>query len=121
MRAEVRAVISSDFDETTWKPAEPDNFRFWIQIFVGPEGHDRFEAEVCTPKWLLSNHDTDDVIIGWAKIIVFEYDWDRIERRIGEFVRAQTGDDWNAIALRVDRIGLWEFDPDSFPVSGPTQ
>ena len=123
MKAELKALISSDFDER-FHEKEGDNFSFWIQAFVGPEGEEgqeQFQVQVCTPRWLLG-HDREDVIMGTGRIIVFEYHWSRMERAIRQWVNRWRGNSWHELALKVARLGDWEFDnytPYTPALSGP--
>lgn len=114
MRAEVRHIISNDFfDEATWRPEVEDTFSFWISISVGPQGdigEEQFQAQVCTPKWLMANHAKEEVVIGWQRILVMEYDWSRIEQAVQQWVASWSADDWHTLALHIARLGPWEFD-----------
>ena len=114
MKAEVKAVFSSDFDERSHSE-EGDEFSFWIQVLVGPEGegedsHEQFQVQVCTPKWLLKFHQSEDIIVGTGRIIVLEYDWPRLERTIRDWVSSWSAPTWRELALKIARLGPWEFD-----------
>lgn len=113
MRAEVKSIFSSDFDERAWWPENEDNFSFWVQILAGPEdgeGGDLFEIQVCTPKWIIENIEESSVIIGSGRIIMIKYDWQRLEAIVREWVRSWEAESWHELALRIARIGRWEFD-----------
>jgi hypothetical protein len=113
MRAVVRTILSNDFDERMWKPEVADSFSFWITVLVGPaesEGEESIQVQVCTPRWLLENHKAEDVLIGWRRIVVFEYDWQRLSETVREWVASWHAEDWHTLVLHLARLGAWEFD-----------
>lgn len=112
MRAELKAIISSDFDERSYRETSL-SFSFWTQVFAGPDGEqgrEQFQVEVCSPQWLLEHHNEEDVIFGTGRIIAFEYDWPRIERAVRRWVGGWSADTWHELALKLARLGAWEFD-----------
>ena len=80
---------------------------------VGPdnsEGEESFEIEVCTPKWLMENYSSEEIILGRHLLIVQKFDYKSIHRRILTYLAQCTGDNWSEIALKVSRLGKWEFE-----------
>lgn len=78
---------------------------------IGPDGDDAtesFDIVVCTPRWLLEN--CRDPQWGYHMLIVPEYDLAKIRERIQSQCRSLGGEDWNGIAVRLSRIGHWEFE-----------
>jgi Immunity protein 8 len=59
-----------------FRPAEYDNFGIWIRMLVGettiPDSEESFDMLLCTPKWLMSNHEWTDIIFGIHYLLVFE-------------------------------------------------
>lgn len=114
MKAKLKGLHSPDvFDLKNYKPHNKENFSFLLQIMVGPEneeGEESFDVEVCTLKWLEMNYGEKEVIIGYHYIIVREYNYEKIETAINNFLKDCTGGNWEEIALKVSRLGIWEFD-----------
>ena len=51
-----------------------------------------------------------DMILGKDKLIVFRFDMDRILARIRKLFDNCGGKDWDEIAMKLSRIGKWEFE-----------
>lgn len=84
-----------------------------LRLIVGPKGEDgeeSFDVEICTPKWLLSKHNKEDVINGRHKLIVLEYNSDRIQNYINKYVQTCYGNTWKDVAAKLSRLGYWEFE-----------
>jgi Immunity protein 8 len=113
MLSEVKSIMSTEiFDLENYRPDDNEKFSFVLTIAVGPKGEvgsDFFDIDVCTPKWLLDNQ-YDDVIPGKGKLIVFRCDMKRILARIRTMFEGRIGKDWNDIAIKLSRIGQWEFE-----------
>ena len=114
MKAEIKYIHSPDIEDlATYRPIDNESFSFLLQVVAGPEGSDgeeSFDITVCTPKWLLENRNNDDIIIARHNIIMFKYDWLKLVERIENFVRGCIGADWNECALKLSRLGYWEFE-----------
>ena len=61
---------------------------------------------VCTPSWLLENKKQEEIIFSKNYLIVFEYNYNKIQKYI-EFIE---GKSWEEIALKINRIASWEFE-----------
>jgi hypothetical protein len=113
MLSEVKGIMSTEiFDLENYRPDDYENFSFLLTITVGPKGEigtEYFDVDVCTPKWLLENQH-DNVILGKGKIIVFKCDMKMILKRIRALFDGVVGKDWNDIAIKLSRIGHWEFE-----------
>ena len=113
MISEVKNIISPDIvDFQNYWPEDPENFAFLISTRVGPRGEpteESFDMVVCTPKWLLNKYGEDAVILGQNKLIVFDFDMERILARIRKLFDNRPGKDWSEIAIKLSRIGHWEF------------
>jgi hypothetical protein len=113
MLSQVRNIMSTEiFDLENYRPDDYENFSFLLTVTVGAIGEtggDLFNIDVCTPKWLL-DHQYDDVIIGKGKLIVFRCDMKMILARIRRLFEGCSGKDWNEIAIKLSRIGDWEFE-----------
>jgi hypothetical protein len=114
MTAELKRLHSPDvYDLRNFVPEIIDNFGFLLQAMIGPKGVDgeeSFDIQVCTPKWLSDRQDPSDVVIGRHYLIVFGYDYDRLVNVIANFCEECSGKTWQEIAMRLDRLGKWEFE-----------
>lgn len=115
MRAELKSLHSPDVDLESFVPAESSNFAFLLQAEIGPEGGeaaDTFSFEVCTPEWLVDQHENQgspDVVLGAHKLLVFSYDLGQIRAFLSRYCERCVGETWPKIAERLSRIGAWEF------------
>jgi hypothetical protein len=114
MKAEIKDIHSPDIpNPSTYKPANPDNFGFLIQLFIGPkdgDGSESFDIIICTPQWLSERYNKQDIIMGRHHLIVFEYNYERIIQRINKYLQHCKGETWQQVAEKVARLGLWEFE-----------
>lgn len=114
MKAVIKRLHSPDIDNlSNFAPSDPDNFCFLLQVMAGPEGvegEESFDIRVCTPKWILENYRTEDVIIGRGHLILMEYNYDRILQRISSFISGCDGETWEELAEKLTRLGKWEFE-----------
>lgn len=114
MLSEIKKIISPDIlDFYSYWPADEESFSFLLSVIVGPRGEkveESFDIEVCTPKWLLKAYGENDMILGRHKLIVFKFDMDRIIARVRNAFDNCNGKDWNEIAIKLARIGHWEFE-----------
>jgi hypothetical protein len=114
MRAKINSFHSADINDLfNFKPQDPENFCFLLEMMIGPdceEGEESFGIQVCTPIWLLSIMKKEDVIPGRHFLIVLEYNFERIYKKIKHLIENCTGADWSEVAEKVSRIGYWEFE-----------
>lgn len=114
MNAELKRVHCPDIDSLEkFSPDNPETFCILLQAMVGPEGEEgeeSFDIEVCTPKWLEESLGVTDVVLGYPFLIVREYHYDRIIEAIKDFLKTCSGNNWNEVALKVSRLGKWEFE-----------
>lgn len=113
MISEVKGIMSTDiFDLDNYRPDDSENFSFFITVTVGIKGGaggDNFDIDVCSPKWLLHNR-YDDFVLGKGKLIVHKCDMQQILSKIRTLFGGCVGNDWNEIAIKLSRIGRWEFE-----------
>jgi len=114
MKAEIKYLHSPDVDNLKeYQPQEKDNFGFLLQVMIGPKGEkgeESFDMMVVTPKWLMEKYGPDEVVFGKHYVIVFEYNYDNLYNRLQYTVDGLGEKDWNALALKLARLGHWEFD-----------
>ena len=114
MISEVKSMMSSDiYDLMSYTPDDKKSFMFLIRVMVGAndeKGEESFDIEICTPKWLMDNHNLAEIVLGKHKLIVFEFDMRRILEKVKKLFDNCSGKDWNEIAIKLSRIGHWEFE-----------
>jgi hypothetical protein len=113
MKATVRSIHSPDVDLESFLPEDPENVGVLIQMLVGPTegpGEESFDVVVCTPGWLKSWIQLHGPTIGRHHLIVERYDFQEIRNHLTSIIEAEQGNTWQELALRVGRIGKWEFE-----------
>ncbi len=114
MRAEIARFHSPDVDDlSAFRPEDPEDVGFLLQVLAGPEGtggEESFDVQVCTPGWFLRSRGETVASPGQHTILITSYDWPAIERYIRQIVDSVVGDDWRELATQLDgRLGKWEF------------
>jgi len=114
MKAEVKSIHAPEVNDLkSYTPQDRECFALQLQVMVGPkgmEGEESFDLTVCTPKWLLKQYDKDDIVVGRHHIIVFEYHYHKMIDFIKRLIESCEGDDWEEVAQKVSRYGMWEFE-----------
>jgi hypothetical protein len=114
MQSEVKSIISVEIaDFNTYRPIDEKSFSFLLTVAVGPKDtmeEELFDIEVCTPQWLMENHNLREIVLGKHKLIVFEFNMQGILEKINDLFGRCNGKDWNEIAIKLSRIGHWEFE-----------
>ncbi len=114
MKAEIKSIYSFDIDDLEGhRPPNEESFSFHLRVIAGPDsepGEESFDLTVCTPKWFLDNCGREDVIIGRHYLIVMEYNYQRILKRITDFCETCVGSTWTEVAEKLGRLGYWEFE-----------
>jgi len=114
IRAELKWLHSPDVDDLAlFRPEPEDKFGFLLQFFAGPEGkesEESFGVIVCSPRWLAETNASSDVVVGRHHLILQEYDYERLKRFIEDYCASCEGDSWDEVALKVGRLGRWEFE-----------
>ena len=106
-------TITDEVSLTDFKPSNTDEFEFTLRLLIGPKGMDgeeSFDVTVCTPKWLQNNMSRNDVIIAHHYMIMMNFNVFLIQVRIENFVSSCSGKDWNECAMKLSRLGAWEFE-----------
>ena len=112
MRARLKSLRGKEVpDLAHWVPPAPDGFALSLVLEVGPlglRGKEEFELLVATPRWLLERHGKKGLVPGRGKLLVFEWDYQRLRAFLARKVEACTGRDWPEVARKVGRIAVWE-------------
>ena len=110
MRAELRSL---DYFESDLSSFEGDAFRVIVTATigaVGERGGDDFILEVCSPAWLRSALETEEVVSGQYRLIMAEFDFPALERFVAKRVGQTKGPDWDSIAKKLGAWARWEFE-----------
>ncbi len=111
---ELKHILSPDIDDLgTYYPEDAESFGFLLQLIIGPknqEGAESFQVTVCTPAWLSRNFSKDEIVLGRHYLILFGYNYQRLINRINKYLQHCSGETWHEVALKVGRLGLWEFE-----------
>jgi len=112
MRARLKSLRGKDVpDLARYLPPAPDDFAVSLVLEVGPlglRGREEFELLVVTPRWLLERHGRKGLVPGRGKLLVFEWDYQRLRAFLARKVEACTGRTWPEVARKVGRIAVWE-------------
>lgn len=112
MKAELRRLHSPDVsDLTSWSP--DGDFGVLVQLMAGPEGgpgEESFDITLCTAGWLAGRVRLEGIVDARHHLLVDSYDYDRLERYLSERVSACEGESWSEVAMRLGRLGKWEFE-----------
>jgi hypothetical protein len=113
MKAILRYFMSPDRDLQNYRPIDPEDDGFLLQFFIGPAdgpGEESFDVVVCTPRWLTRQVDRVGVLSGRHHLIMDRIDVAVFQEFIRTAVEAVDEGTWEEVALRIGRIGRWEFE-----------
>lgn len=114
MRAEIKNIFSIDAgDLLTHRPTDASSFCIPIRLVAGPEnmpGEESFDFEICTPSWLQYSQQPGVVRDLRHTLLIDSYDPQRIIDYVRNYVDACSGDTWNEVAVKISRLGHWEFE-----------
>jgi hypothetical protein len=114
MKAELKHIYSPDIpDLLNFTPDDEDVFGFILGLLVGPNNDNSselFTATVCTPSWLYSHYNEDEIVWGRHHIFMHRYDYEGLVARIKKYLQTCNGENWSEVAKKVGNIALWEFE-----------
>jgi hypothetical protein len=114
VRPVLKRLHSPDVPELeSYSPADPGCFSFLLQAMYGPdgsEGEESFDILVCTPRWLSAEIARRGIIDGRHHLIVNSFDLRQIRSLLEKRARACTSGTWHEAALKLSRLGHWEFE-----------
>jgi immunity protein 8 of polymorphic toxin system len=120
MRAELKFLFSADADPLEgFAPTEP--FGIHVMAMIGPageEGYESFDFMLCTPEWFAANF-REDFKIGRHYLFVRAFDYEQLEKFVrGYCANCGEATTWSALAEKLARLGMWEFE-DHVPYRSP--
>lgn len=101
------------YDLHTFQPTDPKAFGILVQAMFGPEnseGEESFDIVVCTPAWLERQLKANGIIDARHHLIVGEFDLPRLQRFLTEYGNQCAAETWGEMALKLSRLGKWEFE-----------
>lgn len=116
MRAELKGLDtgdSEDGDLRTFRPDDVEHFMLGVTASVGPAGQrgaELFQFTVCSPSWLAANPSPNGYEFLRHTLLLTRWDFELVERAIGDLCRRTEGDTWSDVALKLSRFGYWEFE-----------
>ena len=116
VRARLDALHSPDLlDLKRGAPGDPEDFGILVQAMIGPAASETpsgesFDFLVCTPRWLERNVAPGEYRFGRSLLILARYDYRVLHRAITKLCHRTEGDDWPAVAERLNRFAHWEFE-----------
>jgi Immunity protein 8 len=100
-------------DLETFAPADSGNWCILVQAMFGPElsdGEESFGILVCTPQWLAQKVAEDGIAEGRHHLVVTEFDLPRLRSFLQKYADKCSGKTWRDAALKLSRLGYWEFE-----------
>lgn len=114
MRAEVKRWMCLDLPDAMALPEDPGSCCVSMQADIGPvgeEGADTFSFEVCTPGGLAARLDQDArPFWGRGTLVIGAFSWEAVDAALNQLVRSLSGDDWPALAAKLNSFMYWEFE-----------
>ncbi len=115
MKPILKYIMSPDVREDLEKfqPPEKDNFNIYVMMLVECdtiEGNEMFDFFWCTPKWLMNNIEESGLIWGRQYVIVANYNYDFLVKKIEAYFSTIEEDTWHAMTEKVSRIAHSEFE-----------
>lgn len=113
MRARVSIWTVEHNDLETVVPPDPDFVAQWVRVMAGPQddrGEESFDVLVCTPGWLAEEVSRNPPVVGRHHLIVDGWDAGRVRQTLTDLFTREEGDDWADLAVRLGRLGRWEFE-----------
>lgn len=114
VRAEIKRLHSPDVANLmAYVPEDAADFGFLLQILAGPvgtDGEESFDVVVCTARWISNCLGPEGILVGRHYLVVDSYDYRRLEGFLRRYVDECSGSTWEAVAMRLARLGKWEFE-----------
>ncbi len=111
VQAELKKLHSPDaFDLEGFSP--DGSFGILVQTMVGPlgsDGEESFDVVVCTTEWFAANMNSE-IVSGRHHLFVKQYDYQALRRYIENYCDSCQGESWEAVSVKLGRLGHWEFE-----------
>ena len=114
MKAEIKLIYSADVaDLENWCPLDPEEVYVPLDLYIGPIGEpeaDIFQVVLTTPAALRVQRQRGVRPTPRHCLVVIDYEWPAVRRRLDEVVADCTGEDWEEIAACLSQHFRWEFE-----------
>ena len=113
MKAVIRSQHSLDVDLAGYESADPADDGLWVRMIIGPSdgpGEESFDVLVCTPAWLARVVHEHGPQIGRHHLVVERWVADDVKDFLRSQVERLDEPTWHELALKIGRIGIWEFE-----------
>ncbi len=113
MRSELRAFEFSLSESEVRELEGSDRVYAPARIYVGQHGgvgEESFDFIVCTPLGLAQQLEAEDVVDGRHHFVVARFEENMFVEWIRTKVAGCEGPDWSAVALKLSRLGMWEYE-----------
>lgn len=115
MRAELRQLDCIELDVLLpdYAPEDPEYFGILVDASVGTkdsEGADLFSFLVRSPRFLADEVAREGHLFARNYLVLPRYDYGLLWRAISDLCDRIEGPDWETVAKRIGRYGLWEYD-----------
>lgn len=113
IRPELRSLESLYLDVPLkdYSPSDPGCVGILVDAYIGSAGEpgdDIFEFLVRTPRYLTDELAQKGPLFGRDYILLDHYDFQLVWNRIDALCKDIEGPDWETVARRLGRYGLWE-------------
>ena len=115
LKAKLKHIHTWDVDLDTFKPKAEEFFGFWVEAEIGPRNDNSkeiYQLLICTPDWIkneLLTTQTPSLLVR-AILIVSKYDLTEIEKTIQNYLDKCTGENWDEISEKINRVAISEFE-----------
>lgn len=116
IRPELRELDCPELDDEALKeyaPSDPGCVALRVDAFIGERGkagEDIFYFLVRTPQYLADELATGEYRFGRNYLILPRYSYGLLWEAISDLCEGIEGPDWETVAGRLGRYGLWEYD-----------
>jgi hypothetical protein len=115
MKAIITNLYTPDITEdlAEYSPPERDNFGLFMQMVISPiggEGNEFFGFTWCTAKYLAEKTAKEKIIFGRHYVIVDEYDYAALEKKLNDYINAIDELTWDLLTDKVSRVAQSEFE-----------
>ncbi len=115
MKLEIKDFYSPDIESIwQWEPTDLSEVCFLLEMNIGEVGADSsdvFQVLIATPEGLRVVDPNDDFVLSdRACLIVREYSWKNILKKINQIVKVCSANDWVESTIRLQRYFQWEYE-----------
>lgn len=116
MRAELYGLDCATLDDVLlqhYSPQDPDCFALVVDAYIRPAGggpEDMFQFLARSPRALEDELRETSYVLARNYLILPRFDYGLLWKAISDLCESIEGPDWETVARRIGRYGLWEYD-----------